>query len=435
MLTKNHPGIRVISVTGGDGNNEQRKAKIEELGKESVRVLVATDCLSEGVNLQENFNAVLHYDLPWNPNRLEQREGRVDRFGQEKDKVRAVLLFGADNPMDLVVLDVLIRKARTIRSRLGISVPVPVESDQVIQALIDSVLFRGGGQQLRLDMGDPEVTKFHSQWDSAAEHEDQARAYFAQHQIDPNDVATELREMEPVLGSTEELKDFVGNAIQRFDGSLNPAGNKNVFALEAGDLNIRMAERLPDTKFPLRVSFDGVPREGVIPLGRNHPAVSVISESVLGRALKGESDNFARCAAIFTDAVQVRTAVLVLRIRYQLQERNAQQFAEEVVVAAFSREGGELHWIEPVDSHGIDLLRNARSVANMDDAEKADNVDWALGMLEDSWYEEIVERRSLALGESHSRLRKVVKANKLNVKPHTPPDVLGCYVLVPSGAN
>ena len=435
MLGKTHPGIRVLSVTGGDGNNEQRKAKVEELGKEPVRVLVATDCLSEGVNLQENFNAVLHYDLPWNPNRLEQREGRVDRFGQEKDTVRAVLLFGADNPMDLVVLNVLIRKARTIRSRLGISVPVPVESDQVVQALIDSVLFSDGGQQLRLEMGDPEVTNFHSQWDSAAEHEDQTRAFFAQHQIDPNEVATELQEMEPVLGSTEELKDFVANAIQRFGGSLNPTGKKDVFNLEAGELNIRMADRIPDMKFPLRVSFDGVPREGIIRLGRNHPAVSVISEAVLSGALKGETDNFARCAAIFTDAVQVRTAVLVLRIRYQLQERNAQQFAEEVVVAAFKREGGQLHWIEPVGSYGIDLLKDARSVANMPDREKTENVEWALGMLEDDWYKEIVERRSLVLDKSHSRLRKVVKANKLNVKAHTPPDVLGCYVLIPSGVK
>ena len=51
--------------------------------KESVRVLVATDCLSEGINLQQHFDAVVHYDLPWNPNRLEQREGRVDRYGQK----------------------------------------------------------------------------------------------------------------------------------------------------------------------------------------------------------------------------------------------------------------------------------------------------------------------------------------------------------------
>ena len=48
----------------------------------SRRVLVATDCLSEGVNLQHWFNAVVHYDLAWNPTRHEQREGRVDRFGQ-----------------------------------------------------------------------------------------------------------------------------------------------------------------------------------------------------------------------------------------------------------------------------------------------------------------------------------------------------------------
>ena len=46
------------------------------------RVLVATDCLCEGINLQEHFDAVVHYDLAWNPTRHEQREGRVDRFGQ-----------------------------------------------------------------------------------------------------------------------------------------------------------------------------------------------------------------------------------------------------------------------------------------------------------------------------------------------------------------
>src|SRR5437764_3884500 len=98
--------------------------------------------LSEGINLQESFDGVLHYDLPWNPNRLEQREGRVDRFGQKRSEVRTTILYGADNPVDQVVLDVLVRKAKEIRRQLGISVPVPVESDQVIQAVVDSVLLR-----------------------------------------------------------------------------------------------------------------------------------------------------------------------------------------------------------------------------------------------------------------------------------------------------
>ena len=76
------------------------------MGKSKKRVLIATDCLSEGINLQEHFTAVIHYDLPWNPNRLEQREGRVDRYGQVAKKVYAYLLWGEDNPIDKVVMAV-----------------------------------------------------------------------------------------------------------------------------------------------------------------------------------------------------------------------------------------------------------------------------------------------------------------------------------------
>ena len=79
-------------MTGRIGDDE-RRAKIEEISADRPRTLVATDCLSEGINLQNKFSAVVHYDLPWNPNRLEQREGRVDRYGGPP-KVRAVRFFG-----------------------------------------------------------------------------------------------------------------------------------------------------------------------------------------------------------------------------------------------------------------------------------------------------------------------------------------------------
>ena len=51
-----------------------------------------------------HFDAVLHYDLAWNPTRHEQREGRVDRFGQKETVVRVVTYYGADNPIDGVIL-------------------------------------------------------------------------------------------------------------------------------------------------------------------------------------------------------------------------------------------------------------------------------------------------------------------------------------------
>ncbi len=74
------------------GRLTEREARITDLTGDDARrpVLVATDCLSEGVNLQGSFQAVVHYDLARNPTRHEQREGRVDRFGQRARTVRAV---------------------------------------------------------------------------------------------------------------------------------------------------------------------------------------------------------------------------------------------------------------------------------------------------------------------------------------------------------
>lgn len=76
-------------------------------------VLIATDCLSEGINLQDQTLLLAE-------RRLEQREGRVDRFGQTAPIVKACLLYGADNPIDGIVLDVLLRKVREIKRATGI---------------------------------------------------------------------------------------------------------------------------------------------------------------------------------------------------------------------------------------------------------------------------------------------------------------------------
>ena len=64
-------GVRVIPITG-EQSEDEREIRLTELKKYSQRVMVATDCLSKGINLQEHFTAAVHYDLPWNPNRLEQ---------------------------------------------------------------------------------------------------------------------------------------------------------------------------------------------------------------------------------------------------------------------------------------------------------------------------------------------------------------------------
>ncbi len=53
----------------------------------SVRILLATDAASEGIDLQNHCSRLIHYEIPWNPNRLEQRNGRIDRHGQRATEV------------------------------------------------------------------------------------------------------------------------------------------------------------------------------------------------------------------------------------------------------------------------------------------------------------------------------------------------------------
>lgn len=113
-LRKTFPKLRIEAVTG-EFTPDERRARVEAMGEAEQRLLVATDCLSEGINLQHLFDTVIHYDLSWNPTRHQQREGRVDRFGQPAKLVRSVLLFSPDSAIDGAVLEVILRKAERIR--------------------------------------------------------------------------------------------------------------------------------------------------------------------------------------------------------------------------------------------------------------------------------------------------------------------------------
>lgn len=83
-------GGRLEMIYGGMPNDQREpiKAAFQAHPKESaVRILLATDAASEGVNLQNHCSKLIHFEIPWNPNRMEQRNGRVDRHGQKADEV------------------------------------------------------------------------------------------------------------------------------------------------------------------------------------------------------------------------------------------------------------------------------------------------------------------------------------------------------------
>lgn len=140
---------RLLTIYGGMKmeDRERIKAAFQADPKDSaVRILLATDAASEGVNLQNHCWQLIHYEIPWNPNRMEQRNGRVDRHGQKNPEVHVHHFVGAgfdvtkpgQSPGDLEGdLEFLLRaalKVEAIREDLG--KVGPVIAQQVEEAML-----------------------------------------------------------------------------------------------------------------------------------------------------------------------------------------------------------------------------------------------------------------------------------------------------------
>jgi superfamily II DNA or RNA helicase len=138
-LAKNG-GYHVVTIHGGKNVDERAKAQREFI-KSETQILIATDAAGEGINLQF-CRLLINWDIPWNPNRLEQRMGRIHRYGQKKD----VLVFNmvASNTKEGQVLQRLLEKIDVIRNDIGNDRVYDVIQDVMenvgLEDLINSVL-------------------------------------------------------------------------------------------------------------------------------------------------------------------------------------------------------------------------------------------------------------------------------------------------------
>lgn len=444
-LRAEFPDLAVLCLTGRVGE-EERRARVQELVEAPRRLLVATDCLSEGVNLQEIFNAVVHYDLPWNPNRMEQREGRVDRYGQKSTKVRVVRYWGQDNPVDGAVLRVLLEKADRIRNDLGTHVPVPEDDPTVVEALVHALFFRRERlttAQLPLGLEGPAVQELHRKWDLDARREKESRTRFAQHALKPEEVARELEATDRVLGDPEAVRNFVLLTCQKLRLRVErDRRNPEVWHVPAQEQDLAAVPEAVRRAVPRqrrttwRVAFTSPTPPDAEYLGRNHPFVVALARYVFEQAFSGASETVAsRCGAILTRAVSRLTALALLRPRFQLlQPDRPPMLAEEVLVTGW--EVFSDRWLAP--DQALSLL-SADPEGNIPVAEKQELVRYALEELEQalqtragSLWATVLERAS-ELEEAHRRVRRSIgrPLRGLKVESHWPPDVLGVLVLQP----
>ena len=354
-------GVEVASVTGEVPGSE-RGVAVRELVKHERYVLVATDCLSEGINLQEDFDAVVHYDLAWNPTRHEQREGRVDRFGQARPKVRVVTLWGEDNGIDQLVIDVLVRKHQQILATLEVSVPVP-GANTVVEALVGGLLLRPSApvsEQMSLDLMPAEAQLVFDEWEAAAEQEKRSRSLFAQHSIDVSEVREELDSVRAAVGAGTDVERFVHDAVEAAGGSV--VGKQGPFRLSLTAAPLGLRDAVGPRFHEFKAKFDLPVEGGTEYLSRTHPFV----EGLASWTLEGALDAFrasvaARAGAVRTTAVSARTTLLLVRRRFDIEMTRGRSrrrlLAEDSAVHAFSGDGTEPTWLSENEAEAHCRLR------------------------------------------------------------------------------
>jgi superfamily II DNA or RNA helicase len=428
--------VEVIAVTGRipAAEREQRVLSLEDADR---RVLVATDCLSEGVNLQSLFDAVVHYDLAWNPTRHEQREGRVDRFGQPSEKVRVLTYFGRNNAVDGVVLEVLQRKNRTIHERLGISVPVPMGTREVLDAIFEGLVLRGKDEQLSLFEMPDLVQKrdaLHQEWDAAAEREKRSLSIFAQRTIDVAEVARELEETRTAIGSGSDVSLFVTSAL-RAAGATVSTGDP--VAIDLRDAPLALRDALGHPRDQLKARFEPTVPEGVEYLSRTHPIVEALAGYVADTSLDPIGEPLAaRCGVMRTDAVETRTTLLLVRMRFDVVTKRGgeerRQLAEEVNLLAFEGAPDAPEWLGSDRAADRFAAEPSGNVGRDQARELVSEVVNASGLLRPP-LDRTAHERAEALLDAHTRVREGARMTGVRyaVEPQPPVDILGVYVLLP----
>ena len=307
----------VLTIHGGL-NERQRREVFWRFERAEMGILVATDAISEGINLQHAAAQVIHYELPWNPNRLEQRNGRVDRFGQRKPVVyiRTMVM---DETLDAAILEVLVRKAARIRSDYGFSPPYFGDETSILDLLeqhditlrpVQLSLFDGGAS------GEAEAARKPVKDPFAAETLERIKgdSFYGQTHISLPEIERRLEQTAATVGSPEQIRQFVFSGLNRFGCSVtgNPDGSWRLGITNAALQTASVGEVIERATFDPEWALDD-PDLTLLDVG--YPLVRRLIEEVKQNAFR-EVAHYGRTAYLVTPDVEEVTALFHLLARY-----------------------------------------------------------------------------------------------------------------------
>ena len=325
------------SVCGVHGslNYEECQRRVESMAGTRSRILVTTDGLAGGIALHQLFNAVIHYNLAWNPICHHQRDGRVDKLGQVSRVTRSVMMYGSSCPVDSAFLEVIFSKAEAIHNHGGVITHLPRDRESLMDAICQSLKFtqRYRDAASRLGSNDRHSVSrmIDKVWLPVLEAEKRSLSRFGWHS------SLDLKEGESQLSgqfkvSMEEVQGFLESSLKLLGASYQATGNRLLIESLPG---ITRIQNHSSQLLPMNLVF-GLP----VPYGcqlahGNHPLVSILSTTIISAATGPVTRfGFSPLGAWLSDAVLEPLAICILGFRHKIIDREVPFSARCTMAAA-----------------------------------------------------------------------------------------------------
>ena len=413
---KQYPDVTVLTIHGGL-NEAQRRETFRAFERARKGVLVATDAISEGINLQHAAGQVIHYELPWNPNRLEQRNGRVDRFGQRRETVRIRTLV-MDETLDAAILKVLVEKAARIRRDYGFSPPYFGDETTILDLLQQHDVRLGPKQLSLFDQPPPaDSNRAGASVDPFGEEtleRIKGDSFYGQTHISLPEIEQRLEETAQTVGSPEEIQRFVFSGLDRFGCSVTENGDRN--GRLDGSYRIALTEPALQTaavgEVIERATFDpewALDDPDVTLLDVGHPLVRRLIEEVKQRAFHAD-EHYGRTAYVVTPDVDEVTVLVHLLARYVVNT-NPVSIIEELLPVAVPVYREKIDLTGLADLSGLWEVEPSAQTRTEGEVQEALQDAFAIPGLE-QLLEDAVETRRQALATERRRMRAQMETHK-----------------------
>ncbi|MEO1618682.1 MAG: helicase-related protein [Planctomycetota bacterium] len=408
LVTKlSNLGFDCCTIHGGMPLEKRIDAE-REFFEKKPSVMVATEAAGEGINLQF-CSLMVNYDLPWNPNKLEQRMGRIHRYGQQHEA--KIWNLCSANTREGEVMNRLLRKLNDMRIALGSDRVYDVIGEIIPGPSFDSLMKDWLSRrrtmteilaEIDIQTDEEQVTRIRGEMNNKA---------LGSRYIDMSKLVEDVQKSRENRLMPEYVEKFFIEAFRSFGGTVSPVkGEKGIWSISRVSPDLR---KIPDslerkygkvgTKYP-QFTFDKERVKGYTDLefiGPGHP----LFEGLVDRVLR-EYGSSLRQGAVFYNADATKPTVMWL-LKCGVEDGRGTPAGERLFAIHLS--DGEFTKSQPyalLDLKPPEKVVNVPSPVRESATDEDCIIDWSIDEVTPEYFNEIVDRRTNELSIQEKYVRK-----------------------------